>query len=284
MSAINSSQKRKGSQSKSGKSDHCPTCKESADGNALHCDLCLQWFHSDCVGLDENAFNVLSRLDQLWLCPTCNPVGKKLLRVEQKISILENRFELLEQKFLTKFDELTKIMEIIQAVPENKDFSKNCDVNKIVVDAVRDALEADSKKYVAVLENFPTENDATLDNDVKLFIRKSGFDTSKITNTRRSGPVIKSRRTGDDLPRIIKVKCDSETSRNELVRAVAKYADRGKVSKVYARPDRTWQQREKLRRLHHDLDDKRAAGENYWFIDRNVYELKRDNRKFLPRP
>lgn len=282
MPASNSTQGRKAS--KSGKTELCPSCKESADdGKALHCDLCLQWFHADCVRLDENAFNVLSKLDQLWLCPTCNPVGKKLLRVEQKLSILETRFELLEQKFVAKFDELTEMLHNLPIAADKKDISSTCDVNKIVVDAVRDALEADSKKYVAVLENFPTENDATLENDVKALIHRSGFDTSKIVNVRRSGPVIKSRRTGEDLPRIIKVKCDNESSRNELVRAVAKYADRGKVSKVYARPDRTWQQREKLRRLHQDLDDKKAAGENYWYIDRNLYELKRDNRKFLPR-
>ena len=61
---------------------------------------------------------------------------------------------------------------------------------------------------------------------------------------------------------------------------MTKYAQRGKVSRVFARPDRTWQQRESLRQLHQQLTKKKQAGEDYWYIDRNVYELKRDERKF----
>jgi len=118
------------------------------------------------------------------------------------------------------------------------------DINKIVVDTVRDAMEAKAKKVVAVLENFETDDDEDLTTEVVAFVKKVGFEEK---HGHRSGPVVKSRTTGCDLPRIVKVTCESETTRNELINAVAKYTNKGRVSKVNARPDRTYQQREKLR-------------------------------------
>jgi PHD-finger len=281
---------KKDSSKRSVESAHCPICKTKAESETLQCDLCNEWYHAKCVDLDDVAFDVLAKLDQLWFCPACKPSGKKLFHMERKILVLEKRFETFEKTVVSKFDELIPLIEQFSdflaakktetsILPQAASF----DVNKLVVDCVRDALEAEGKKTTAVFENFQTVNDDNLDRDVQSFVTKVGFDTTKIVNIRRSGPVLKSRSNGRDLPRIIKVKCDSESSKNDLIRAVSKYAQRGTVSKVFARPDRTWQQREKLRRLNKELFEKRSAGEDYWYIDRNTYELRRNDRKFIDR-
>lgn len=266
---------------------NCPTCKSTADGDALLCDLCQLWFHAECVDIDDKSFHLLKKLDQLWFCPTCKPAGKKFFQLDAKLNNLEKRFDTFEKTVISNFELVLNLLHNQTALSENQTVpysnASQLDVNKIVVDAVRDAMEAESKKYVAVLENFDTPNDDKLLEDVKTFVRKAGFDPALVQQVRRSGPVIQSRNTGRDLPRIVKVKCDSEATRNDLLKSVIRYCDKGKVSKVFARPDRTWQQREKLRRLHIELDAKRAAGEENWFIDRNVYVLKRGTRKLIPR-
>ena len=186
---------------------------------------------------------------------------------------------------MNKIDQLSAKIDNFGVVADNHIFPKteHIDVSKLVIDAVKDTLEAEAKKIVVVFENLETVNDENLLEDVKQLAESARFDTQKIVNVRRSGPIIKSRKDGADLPRIVKVTCVSETARNELIRAVAKYADKGRVSPVYARPDRTYQQRQKLRQLHVEIEEKNAKGENYWFIDRNTYQLKRDNQKFLSR-
>ena len=286
------SQPRKQSSSKASK---CPACDEDADGTVLKCDLCSYWFHAECVSLDKNSFDVIAKIDQLWFCPSCKSTGKKPFVIEKQISILEKRFGNMEKTFNDKFDSLaTFLSDQLQNLNENRQaafpttaVSSPVDINKLVVDSVRDALEAEGKKTTAVLENFPSENDddqiENIEEVVTAFVQQTDFDVSKIVGIRRSGPVLKSYKTGEDLPRIIKVKCDSETSKIQLIKAVSKFAEHGKVSKVYARPDRTWQQREKLRRLNTELGQKRAAGENYWYIDRYTYELKKDDKKFIER-
>lgn len=286
MSKSTTSSQRKPSSSKAVK---CPCCKKDAEGTSLNCDLCSKWFHAECVDLDQTSFDVIAKLDQLlWFCPACKPTGKKLFVVDKHLCDLEKSFEEMKKDLNTKIELLTELVQTsLQNINEQKQIpsqnlvasAQNIDINKIVVDSVRDALEAEGKKTTAVLENFESANDDQILGDVTDFVVSVGFDPKSILNIRRSGPTVKSRKNGQNLPRIVKVKCDSEQSRNNLIRAVMKSADRGAV---YARPDRTWQQREKLRRLNAELHEKRQAGDNHWYVDKNTYELKR-NVKYMPR-
>uniref|UniRef100_A0A915KPB9 Uncharacterized protein n=1 Tax=Romanomermis culicivorax TaxID=13658 RepID=A0A915KPB9_ROMCU len=60
------------------------------------------------------------------------------------------------------------------------------------------------------------------------------------------------------LPRIVKVKCTSSTAKSKLIKAVNKN-QRDKVdrnSRIRARPDLTFAEREQGRHLHKKLDDK----------------------------
>lgn len=269
----------------------CPKCNVDVDedSKAIHCDLCQMWFHAACLNLDDASYKVVAALDQLYLCPTCLPLGKRFFALEHKQLDIEKRFSCLETSINMKLDQLAKQIGAQNMVALKNPPPADIDMNKIVVSAVKDALEADSKKTTVVLENFETtDDDANFEYDVKRLATTAGFDAAKIVSVRRSGPVIKSRRNGVDLPRIVKVKCDSESSRADLIRVVTKFADHGKKSKVYARPDRTWQQREALRNLNVELAEKRDAGETDWFIDRNMYQLKQFVQKpyvkRMPRP
>lgn len=263
----------------------CPKCSKAATGKVIQCDMCEDWFHITCVNISDNEHDVLSRPDTFWLCPTCKPIGKQLFRVQTDISTLSTRFDTLEGTVTTLIGDFAKLLEKFSRILEKQESAAPAskDLTSIVVSSVRDALEAEAKKTTAVLENFQTANDATLLTDVTNLVTTAGFDATQIVSVRRSGPVSQNRRTGADMPRIVKVKCDSESAKAALIKAVTAYSQRGTVSKVRARPDRTWQQREKLRQLHGELQEKRDAGENFWFIDYNVYELKRDRRKFMPR-
>lgn len=271
---------RSGSMS-SDKTVLCPACNLSVAGKAIHCDLCELWHHPSCVNLDDVAYGVLANMDQLWFCPRCIPTGKRIFRMELQLQTLETRLSSLEGSVTSRLNELTDVVAKLSAPNHFENPVGN--LNQLITSTVREALEADAKKTIAVLENFETEDDSLLETSVKSFLDKAGFDGNKVLKVRRSGPTITSRRTGQPLPRIVKVECDSEVTRNDLVRTVAKYVDRGKVSKIYARPDRTWQQRETLRKLNAQLQAKRDAGDDSWYIDRNIYELKCNARRMFPR-
>jgi len=289
--------KEKEEKEKNEEEELCAKCDVELDGNMIRCDHCLGWFHSKCVGLNDNSFAVVKEIEQLFFCKRCKIPGKRLFELEKQVSSLGKRFDGFEREMNEKMKKLCDVVDTFvsstfppfPAFPTSQqDLSQLAppreplDINKIVVDTVCDAMEAEAKKVVAVLENFETDDDDDLATEVVAFVKKAGFEEKHVHHVRRSGPVVKSRTTGRDLPRIVKVTCDSEATRNELIKAVAKFTNKGRASKVYARPDRTYQQREKLRRLNKELEEKQV-GEDYWYIDRNIYELKRNVTKFLPR-
>lgn len=265
----------------------CPKCSIAVgkDDKGIFCDFCSCWFHAVCVNLSDAAYEIYAESSQLFFCPSCLPSGKRFFQLDKELSGLKKNFLNLEANINQKFEQLN---ESIKKLSENfKSLQKiSCttnidnDSNKLIVSAVKDALEAESKKSTVVLENFLVKNDQKVVEEVRSFASAVGFQPEKIINIRQSGPIIKSRKTGADLPRIIKVKCDSETSKIELIKMVAKFADRGKRSKVYARPDRTWQERERLRQLNQELAEKLDTGDNDYYIDRNAYELKRKTHNF----
>lgn len=268
----------------------CSVCAALVTTKGLCCDYCNRWLHTSCVNMDDKVYSVINSLEQLYFCPSCLPTAKRLIQLESRMANLEQKFDTFTDNINKKLD---KIIASDFGIPPLQNFptistsnnmsSKNTTpaLSDMIISAVNDALEAESKKSTVVLENFTNNSDSTLEDDVKTFITSAGGDASKIVNIRRSGPVLKSRQ-GSDLPRIVKVKCDSETSKKDIIIAVTKFADKGRHSKIRARPDRTWQQRETLRKLRQELIEHREKGEQDYFIDYNRYKLIKVNRIHRP--
>ncbi|XP_043225276.1 putative histone deacetylase complex subunit cti6 [Amphibalanus amphitrite] len=72
-----------------------------ADGeDSIQCDLCEQWFHPNCQGLDDKAFQAISDSELLWLCMTCKPNLMDVLRMGKR---LEDKLEAVERKIIGVF-------------------------------------------------------------------------------------------------------------------------------------------------------------------------------------
>ena len=67
--------------------------------DSVMCDLCEEWYHPECQGLSEDAFNALSayKKDFNWFCMSCKPTFRSMLKLEERV---ESKIEATERKIL----------------------------------------------------------------------------------------------------------------------------------------------------------------------------------------
>ena len=76
----------------SGVSDHdapCMSCDSivNSNSNALECDLCEGWAHTECIGVSPEAYNIHCSMEGLpWFCTSCKEVIKSLKSSVEKLT------------------------------------------------------------------------------------------------------------------------------------------------------------------------------------------------------
>ena len=94
--------------------------------DSIQCDLCEQWFHSGCQGLDDGALKAISDNDLLWLCMACKPNLMDVLRIGMK---MEAKLEAVEKKIIGAFKTAAPKTE-----PNNQLGEKIKELEKVVVE------------------------------------------------------------------------------------------------------------------------------------------------------
>jgi len=61
----------------------CAKCDVELNGNMIRRDHCLGWFHSQCVGLNDNSFAVVKKIEQHFFCKRCKIPVKRLFELEK---------------------------------------------------------------------------------------------------------------------------------------------------------------------------------------------------------
>jgi hypothetical protein len=247
----------------------CPICSSDVDDdeNGLICEFCMHWVHASCMEINDDAYDVYSKSKQPFFCSNCLPSAKRFLRLENRLDTMEKRFSDFEAKIIAKLDKIQST--VTSGINSNPSFASPGSTTDLIVSVVKNNLEAEAKKETAVFLNFGVDNDGDLLNNVQKLADEAGFNKDRIISARRSGPVIK-RRDGTDLPRILKVTCDTPASKNELIKSINAFTkDDNAMDRIHARPDLTWAEREQARQLRKQLSEKFATGDKSYSIDYN---------------
>ena len=118
---------------------------ERETNNNLECEVCVRWFHAQCVGVAEAKYLLLVQNDFHWFCPNCDAAAKHLYRsvtamkaenmkLKQDLSNLSTRVTTVETTLTKKITDTKN-----QLKGELKNDLKN-DFNKIKADMKTESL------------------------------------------------------------------------------------------------------------------------------------------------
>ena len=82
------------------KNYNCDVCESvvKAEDKGIECEVCKGWFHTGCVDLTDNEYEMLAsyKLGAIhWYCTTCNVISVELLRL---VFGLQDRIQKTESK------------------------------------------------------------------------------------------------------------------------------------------------------------------------------------------
>lgn len=246
----------------------CNICQDSIKtGEEFCCSICKTVYHPSCLGIPESSIKCFRQLlsDTIncpleIVCVSCKPFFRKLADVPSQLEVISQRLDKLEA-------EKESVLGKNEKVPGS--------LQQIVITTVQDTLEAKSKETTAVLLGFAgNEDDNTIKEKVIEFAQKVGFETKRIAGVRRSGPTTKDR-SGKIRPKIVKVTCESILAKEKFIKIVNEFSkNRENECNVFARVDLTFNQRQKLRDLYTELNERKNNGETNLYVDRKNFVIK----------
>ena len=113
--------------------DICEKCNKKVISNdkALSCDVCLYWWHSKCLGLSNEGYEILNGDNTSWYCDNCKIHSKNLrdlmVTMQQNVTKLENRIEVLETTKISKEEATELIKEEIQSAETDRIIEEKID-------------------------------------------------------------------------------------------------------------------------------------------------------------
>lgn len=77
----------------------CGKCGKGVKGEGVACDVCGNWFHVDCAGLDKDDYRLLHSVAKKqknsihWFCEGCNIRTLDMMKVLREVQLREDRLE-----------------------------------------------------------------------------------------------------------------------------------------------------------------------------------------------
>ena len=135
---------------------------ERETNNNLECEVCVRWFHAQCVSVSEANYLLLVQNDFHWFCPNCDAAAKHLYRsvtamkaenmkLKQDLSKLSTRVTTVETSLTKKITDTKN-----QLKGELKNDLKN-DFNKIKADMKTESLNNITTLVTEEREKLKTE-------------------------------------------------------------------------------------------------------------------------------
>lgn len=233
---------------RSGKLDPCGKCKKviiDNEQNSAECELCMDWFHLECEGLDANDLKTLNKPGVHWFCSRCerahSSLDIRLKKLESKLAEIteqaqqnSNDMPLLEKTYASV------VSSIDQATKSQSTFMNS--VQKQLT-TIKSDLQADTRsKNLVIFAMEENENNTQAIVDSLLKQCDISFQVTS-QNTFRLG----QRKPNKIRP--IKLMTDSESTKWEIVKAI----NRCKPNGVFAKLDMSKEQQEEDFRLRQEL-------------------------------
>lgn len=278
------SQKSAVDDSKRGGNDLCLVCNElvKTSDNGLQCDMCHEWCHANCAGIDKTSYRALCKVATArWFCKPCDPKVDQLLQVQQRVELLEVNYKKLQEHILLlcgKNEEshgapppplfngafLPRLIPPMQFQSSQSSSSRPTPTNS-GREALFDEFERQHKQNNAVLFGLDDsdENETVV---VKRMVEAAHIDDLKakdIVTVFRNGPTVAGK------PRLCKVYCSSIKAKVAFVKFINESRKSGddNFKNLRARFDLTYLQREMGRKLRAELETRLSKGESNLYID-----------------
>lgn len=226
----------------------CSKCKVnvSLKSPGVQCCFCADFFHAKCISLSKEQLAVFAEVTgAVYKCENCRRQNFGYTALVETIKQLEATVKLLNQEIQNlktqKGSEETEI--IINEISDRQRREKNLilfNVPELLTGSVANKQAADLNKVVGIINNISPE-----------------VNTHSIN-------VVRLGRSDGRKPRPLKVEVDSRDS----VFAILK--NKRKLSEEYAEvsitTDRTALQREQLKKVIHDINERKEQGEEDLYI------------------
>lgn len=266
----------------------CPKCSKEAldEDKAVSCDICRNWFHIDCVNLDEQTYLYISTHKCLgWFCYGCENakdlytdmviVCKQSNELKAQLQALTNTVGDLSTTITTQSAEQAKVNddlgEKIKAIEEKVDSVSETtavDEDSIAKKAMRLAISEVKLQQTREKNMMVYGIEESTSQEAK---ERQKHDTEKVNKilkeSKISASFIKPVRVGDPTkctgPRPLKITAASDQALANLKKAgrTLKDINTGNLKNVFIKPDRTPFQRDEMRYLVRQCQEKQRASE-----------------------
>ena len=117
----------------------------------IECEICKGWFHTGCVDLTDNEYEMLAshKLGTIhWYCTTCNVISVELLRLvfglQDRIQKTKSEIKNMKRETSAKFSKIESAHEAVNEdfEPENR---RSQNLKNIVMESVSKLKHADEK-------------------------------------------------------------------------------------------------------------------------------------------
>ena len=278
--------KEEGAKPKNKKGDSQPVNTENEDCKicdvmvkygvkGIKCDVCENWCHIECVGMEEKTYKHYSKGNLQWVCEICMKVKidntqmyemigdlLKMTKIERKNNEQE-RAQLIEM-----MKDMSEKITMLEGVILKKVNEKVKGIEKDVIIKVKEEIGQELEKFKRrkniVIYGLPegegrTEKEAyQMDHDnVQQLIREIGTDVETFRIIRLGKQKIKNK------TRPIKVELSEEAEKYKILKKAAnvRNLEAAKFKSIIITTDMTVKQRELEKILREDLKNRREAGE-----------------------
>ena len=241
----------------------CGTCKNDCPegSRSIMCDYCESWFHSQCVDLDDDAYDTLMKIKRLrWFCEACdskveevieksNSLEKQTKALQSSLANVERRLDDVEAKVTG-----TVHREISSAINERADIERR-KLNLVIYNLPEAQMNESNPSAWDTPDRIAKDTSTLSDilqTELKVDMEVNG--KSCITNAIRLGRRLvdnKERR----FPRPIKITLvDIQTKRQILTKCKELRESENPVAKIlFVNPDLTEEQRKKDKALRNQM-------------------------------
>ena len=278
----------------------CPKCSlPCTDGHkALQCYTCDKWHHNKCVGINDKAYDMISKLDSdrgiEWLCHSCKGEKDKLKsdnlsmkKIIEELSndnkTLQNNYDELKKrlddlKVEIKTDVMREVREEIQSLRNLNNNSTNninggINLREEIAKAIKVEEENKLRKNNLIIynleeskkDNINDQNTDDADRIKELFrntIKVSSFEIVKIFRIGRKTETVDTVRQRPML-----IKFSEESEKWSILKGAKELRNaEGWRKKIGISLDLCKEDREKDKKLRAELKAKRDNNERGWYI------------------
>lgn len=278
----------------------CDSCNSviSNQDKCIECEDCLRWFHSSCIGInDDKLFDLFSSLPGAhWSCSVCDKAIPKIAKLDQKVSGIPEELKKLDASIHSIHEMLTnivtpKLSSLEASCTRSEEMGprlqvmektyasavKNIEVHSTVLASAvkRSMQQTEQEQKIAREKNVVifgvSENNTkqqTLDK-VQQLVQDCHLNIDiQLQDVHRLGKFenIKTRENGEKIPRPIKLCLDSRERKWDILKRMNSLGANG----IFVKPDLTPEEREADFRLRTEL--KKVRNEN----PTNTYKIKRN--------